>query len=112
GAIMAVPAHDQRDFEFATKYKLPIVEVIRPGEGPKYDGKGAYGGEGQLVHSGNFDGMASAVGKKAIVEALEAKGAGEARVNYRLRDWLISRQRYWGAPIPILYCDACGVQPV
>ena len=112
GAIMAVPAHDQRDFEFATKYKLPIVEVIRPTEGPAFDGKAAYEGEGKLVNSGNFDALASAVGKKSIVEALEAKKAGEARVNYRLRDWLISRQRYWGAPIPILYCDACGVQPV
>jgi leucyl-tRNA synthetase len=112
GAIMAVPAHDQRDFEFATKYKLPIVEVIRPPEGAAYDGKAAYEGEGHLVNSGNFDGVANEVGKKAIVEALEAKKAGEARVNYRLRDWLISRQRYWGAPIPILYCDTCGVQPV
>jgi len=112
GAIMAVPAHDQRDFEFATKYKLPIVEVVRATEGPAFDGKAATEGEGKLVGSGNFDGLASAAGKKAIVEALEAKRAGEARVNYRLRDWLISRQRYWGAPIPILYCDACGVQPV
>jgi len=112
GAIMAVPAHDQRDFEFATKYKLPIVEVVRASEGPAFDGKAATEGEGKLVSSGNFDGLASAAGKKAIVEALEAKKAGEARVNYRLRDWLISRQRYWGAPIPILYCDACGVQPV
>ena len=112
GAIMAVPAHDQRDFEFATKYKLPIVEVVRATEGPVFDGSAATEGEGKLVSSGNFDGLASAAGKKAIVEALEAKRAGEARVNYRLRDWLISRQRYWGAPIPILYCDACGVQPV
>jgi len=112
GAIMAVPAHDQRDFEFATKYKLPIVEVIRPPEGAAFDGKAAYEGEGHLVNSGNFDGLLSAVGKKAIVEALEQKKAGEARVNYRLRDWLISRQRYWGAPIPILYCDTCGIQPV
>jgi leucyl-tRNA synthetase len=112
GAIMAVPAHDQRDFEFATKYKLPIVEVVRATEGPGYDGTAATEGEGKLVNSGNFDGMASTAGKRAIVEALEAKKAGEARVNFRLRDWLISRQRYWGAPIPILYCDACGVQPV
>jgi leucyl-tRNA synthetase len=112
GAIMAVPAHDQRDFEFATKYQLPIVEVIRPAEGPGYDGKAAFEGEGKLVNSGNFDGLASSVGKKAIIEALEKKSAGEARVNYRLRDWLISRQRYWGAPIPIVYCEQCGVQPV
>ena len=112
GAIMAVPAHDQRDFEFAMKYRLPIQEVIRPTEGEPFTGKAAYEGEGKLVNSGNFTGLESAVGKKAIVEALEKKGAGEARVNYRLRDWLISRQRYWGAPIPILYCGACGVQPV
>jgi leucyl-tRNA synthetase len=111
GAIMAVPAHDQRDFEFATKYRLPIVEVVRGPEGA-FDGKVAYEGEGKLVNSGPHDGLASAEGKRAIVEALQSKSAGEARVNYRLRDWLISRQRYWGAPIPILYCDACGVQPV
>jgi len=112
GAIMAVPAHDQRDFEFATKYRLPIVEVVRAAEGPAFDGKAATEGEGKLVSSGNFDGLASAAGKKAIVEALEAKKAGEARVNYRLRDWLISRQRYWGAPIPMVYCETCGAQPV
>ena len=114
GAIMAVPAHDQRDFEFAQKYGLPIVEVIRPDpkQGAAYDGTAAYEGEGKLVNSGNFDGLWSAEGKRAITEALAAKVAGEPRVNYRLRDWLISRQRYWGAPIPILYCDKCGVVPV
>ena len=112
GAIMAVPAHDQRDFEFAKKYKLPIVEVVRGADGTPYDGSAAYEGEGKLVNSGSFDGLATAEGKRAIVEALAAKSAGEARVSYRLRDWLISRQRYWGAPIPIIYCDACGVQPV
>ena len=114
GAIMAVPAHDQRDFEFAQKYGLPIVEVIRPDpkQGAAYDGTAAYEGEGKLVNSGKFDGLWSAEGKRAITEALAAKVAGEPRVNYRLRDWLISRQRYWGAPIPILYCDKCGVVPV
>ncbi|HEY2924598.1 MAG TPA: leucine--tRNA ligase, partial [Candidatus Eisenbacteria bacterium] len=111
GAIMAVPAHDQRDFEFAKKYRLPITEVVRGPEGA-YDGSAAYEGEGKLVNSGTFDGLASSVGKRAIVQALTDKSAGEARVNYRLRDWLISRQRYWGAPIPILYCDACGIQPI
>jgi len=112
GAIMAVPAHDQRDFEFATKYSIPIVEVIRPREGPGYDGKAAYEGEGLLVNSGTFDGLPSAEGKRAVVEALAAKNAGKARVTYRLRDWLISRQRYWGAPIPMIECPKCGIQPV
>jgi len=114
GAIMAVPAHDQRDFEFAQKYRLPIVEVICPDpkEFAAFDGKTAYEGEGELVNSGKFDGLPSAMGKRAVAEALKAKGAGEARVNYRLRDWLISRQRYWGAPIPVVYCEKCGVQPV
>ncbi|HET7903571.1 MAG TPA: leucine--tRNA ligase [Candidatus Eisenbacteria bacterium] len=112
GAIMAVPAHDQRDFEFATQYRLPIVEVIRPEAGPGFDGTAAYEGEGRMVHSGAFDGRTSEEGKRAVVEALAAKGAGEARVNYRLRDWLISRQRYWGAPIPMIRCPKCGIVPV
>ena len=111
GAIMAVPAHDQRDFEFARKYSLPIVEVVRPETGGS-DGSVAYEGEGALVNSGGFDGLSSTEGKRAIVQALSAKNAGEARINYRLRDWLISRQRYWGAPIPMVNCACCGVQPV
>ncbi|HYQ96636.1 MAG TPA: leucine--tRNA ligase, partial [Candidatus Eisenbacteria bacterium] len=111
GAIMAVPAHDQRDFEFAKKYKLPIVEVVRGANGT-YDGRAAYEGEGGLVNSGAFDGLPSPEGKRAIIEALRAKSAGEGSVHYRLRDWLISRQRYWGAPIPMVYCERCGVQPV
>jgi leucyl-tRNA synthetase len=112
GAIMAVPAHDQRDFEFATKYRLPIIEVIRPETGSGFDGKSAYEGEGRMVNSAPHDGLSSEEGKRAVIQALTQKKAGESRVNYRLRDWLISRQRYWGAPIPMVYCAKCGIQPV
>ncbi|MGE5178651.1 MAG: leucine--tRNA ligase [Bacteroidota bacterium] len=112
GAIMAVPAHDQRDFEFAKAYGLRIVEVIRPAEGPAFDDKAAWEGDGVLVHSAPFDGLPAEEGKRAIIAALEKKGNGEARVNWRLRDWLISRQRYWGAPIPMVTCPTHGIQPV
>src|SRR5438093_873514 len=112
GAIMAVPAHDQRDFEFARRYDLPIVEVIRPETGGGFDGKSAYEGEGNLVNSGPHDGVSSEEGKRAVIRALVEKKVGAANVNYRLRDWLISRQRYWGPPIPVVYCAKCGVQPV
>ncbi|MFQ5840011.1 MAG: leucine--tRNA ligase, partial [Candidatus Methylomirabilales bacterium] len=114
GAIMAVPAHDQRDFEFATKYGLPIRVVIRP-EGDSSPGEplgGAYEGEGILVASGTFSGLPSQEGREKIVEFLEQQGIGRRAVNYRLRDWGISRQRYWGTPIPVIYCDHCGTVPV
>ena len=123
GAIMAVPAHDQRDFEFARKYNLPIRIVIQPEGMADLDPDKmteAWPGEGVMVNSGPFDGTpatASHDGTKnqavsVVTRWLEEKGIGHAAVNYRLRDWLISRQRYWGAPIPIVYCDRCGIVPV
>ncbi|MBI9080115.1 MAG: leucine--tRNA ligase [Pseudodesulfovibrio sp.] len=119
GAVMAVPAHDQRDFEFAKKYDLPIKTVINP---PDLHGKGeilnesemgeAYTAPGVLVNSGDFDNMQNEPAKKAIVEHLDKSGLGKISINYRLRDWNVSRQRFWGAPIPIIYCDDCGAVPV
>ena len=113
GAIMAVPAHDQRDFEFAQVFRLPVIRVIAA-EGESADAPlaGAYDGPGHLVHSGEFDGMPSDTAKTAITQWLERGGAGTARVHYRLHDWCISRQRYWGPPIPMIYCDTCGIVPV
>jgi leucyl-tRNA synthetase len=108
GAIMAVPAHDQRDYEFAQAFDLPIVEVVEGGEGDQE----AYAGEGQLKNSSEFDGMHSTEARNAITASLARRGLGKATVNYRLRDWLLSRQRYWGCPIPIVYCDDCGMVPV
>jgi leucyl-tRNA synthetase len=114
GAVMAVPAHDQRDFEFAQKYDLPIQVVIQPPGAELEAGSltAAYEDEGVLADSGQFSGMASATAKEAIAAFLEEKGQGKVAVHYRLRDWLISRQRYWGAPIPMIYCEACGLAPV
>ena len=113
GAIMAVPAHDERDFEFASKYGLPIRRVIAaPGEAADTPLAAAYTGEGRLVNSGRYDHLDVATGTQAIVAALQELGMGTGRTNYRLHDWCISRQRYWGPPIPILYCDACGTVPV
>ncbi|MGI9291100.1 MAG: leucine--tRNA ligase [Gammaproteobacteria bacterium] len=103
GAVMAVPAHDQRDFEFAREYGLPIRQVIEPvGEEGCDLGKAAFVGKGQLLNSGKYDGLSSADAFNAIADDLEAAGKGNRRTNFRLRDWLISRQRYWGAPIPVI----------
>jgi leucyl-tRNA synthetase len=114
GAIMAVPAHDQRDFEFAKKYKLPIEVVIDDPKSPlKVEAmKEAYMGEGIMANSAQFNGLDSSVSITKIAEFFEEKGYGKRTTQYKLRDWLISRQRYWGAPIPIIYCNKCGVVPV
>ncbi|HEU65558.1 MAG TPA: leucine--tRNA ligase [Chloroflexi bacterium] len=112
GAVMAVPAHDERDLEFARRFKLPVRTVIAP---PGWRGEElteAYPGSGTMVNSGEFDGLPSDQGYEAICALLEEKGWGRRKVIYRLRDWLISRQRYWGAPIPMIYCDKCGIVPV
>ncbi len=112
GAIMAVPAHDDRDFEFASKYGIQIKEVISTDGKEHKKLSAAYTGEGVMINSGKFSGMESKKGKKEITSYIEKNNAGSFYVNYKLRDWLISRQRYWGAPIPIIYCDKCGIVPV
>jgi leucyl-tRNA synthetase len=114
GAIMAVPAHDQRDYEFAVKLGLPIRRVVEPvdGEVPEGEAFVGHGGDERLVNSGQFDGMPAPEAAKAITAWLEERGLGKPAVNYRLRDWLLSRQRYWGCPIPIVRCDSCGLVPV
>ncbi|MFQ5846464.1 MAG: leucine--tRNA ligase [Candidatus Methylomirabilales bacterium] len=114
GAIMAVPAHDQRDFEFAKKYDLPIRVVIEPAHETLTAGglEKAYEDEGVMANSGPFTGLPSPEGREAVIHHLEKEGIGRRAVNYRLRDWGISRQRYWGTPIPIVYCDQCGTVPV
>ncbi|MFQ5842903.1 MAG: leucine--tRNA ligase, partial [Thermodesulfobacteriota bacterium] len=114
GAVMAVPTHDQRDFEFAKRYGLPLIVVIQPPDTPLSADTmtEAYVDEGILVNSGQFNGMDSVAAREAIVQYLEENGLGRRDVNYRIRDWGISRQRYWGAPIPIICCDRCGIQAV
>ncbi len=114
GAVMGVPAHDQRDFEFARKYNLPIKVVISPKDATLVpeEMSEAFVDEGILVNSNGFNGMISSEAIKAIGKYMEEKGIGKFKVNYKLRDWLISRQRYWGAPIPMVYCDKCGIVPV
>jgi leucyl-tRNA synthetase len=112
GAVMAVPAHDSRDFDFAKKYGLPIRVVIAPPDWGGGELQEAHVDPGTMVNSAQFDGMASGQAWHAIADFMESKGYGKRTVSYRLRDWLISRQRYWGAPIPIVYCDRCGVVPV
>ncbi|HXK61399.1 MAG TPA: leucine--tRNA ligase, partial [Acidobacteriota bacterium] len=113
GAIMAVPAHDQRDFEFATKYQIPIRQVIQPRDGSSADiSQGAFVDYGILINSGPFSGLSSEEALDKMAQLAQKEGFGEKTVSYRLKDWGISRQRYWGTPIPIVYCEQCGTVPV
>ena len=111
GAVMAVPTHDTRDFDFAKKYNLPMKVVIQNPENPSDCKDAAYTEEGVLINSNEFNGMKNTEAQKAITQKAVDEGFGEHKTQYRLRDWLISRQRYWGAPIPIVYCDKCGIVP-
>src|SRR5690606_25756579 len=114
GAVMAVPAHDERDFEFASQYHLPIKPVIRTSAGEETPApwQDAYGEKGELINSEEFDGLDFDSAFTAIGEVLKQKELGAPRTQYRLRDWGISRQRYWGCPIPIIHCEQCGDVPV
>jgi leucyl-tRNA synthetase len=108
GAIMAVPGHDERDFEFAKKYKLPIVEVITPDGKPHQNLKEAYSGDGIMMRSGDFNGLFAVDALPRMIKWMDKEGWGEKQIQYKLRDWIISRQRYWGVPIPIIHCLKCG----
>ncbi len=114
GAIMVVPAHDQRDLDFVNKYNIDVVPVIKPkdAEEPYHIEKEAYDGKGMMINSGKYNGMDCDKAFDAICDDMETQGTGQRTVSYRLRDWLLSRQRYWGAPIPIVYCDGCGIVPI
>jgi leucyl-tRNA synthetase len=113
GGVMAVPGHDERDYEFALQYELPILKVIQePDTNINSPLLEAYVGEGIMINSKHFSGLSSEEGRQKIIQWLEENGWGKQKLNYRLRDWLISRQRYWGAPIPIVYCDDCGEVPI
>jgi leucyl-tRNA synthetase len=115
GAVMAVPTHDQRDFEFARRYELPMIVVIQPEDQPPLDPatmEEAWEGPGRMVRSAEFDGLSSQEGKARVADSLKERGLGGPTVQFRLRDWCISRQRYWGTPIPVIYCDDCGIVPV
>ncbi|MFV0520347.1 MAG: leucine--tRNA ligase, partial [Lachnospirales bacterium] len=111
GAIMCVPAHDDRDFEFATKFEIKITPVIK-GEGVELPLKEAYTGEGVMINSGAFDGQTSKEARETIPSYIEKNNIGKKTVNYKLRDWVFSRQRYWGEPIPLIHCEKCGTVPV
>ena len=112
GAVMSVPAHDVRDFEFANKYGLPVKQVIAPADGDWDIAAAAFTEAGVLIHSGAFNGISSVAAREQITNWLSEHGKGRERIQYRLRDWLVSRQRYWGAPIPVIHCDDCGAVPV
>jgi leucyl-tRNA synthetase len=114
GAIMAVPAHDQRDYDFAVEFDLPIRQVVAPEDGEAPEGQAfiAHSANERLINSGEFSGLSAVEGQQAIVEWLDREGKGNPSVSYKLRDWLVSRQRYWGCPIPVVYCERCGMRSV
>ncbi|MDR2899084.1 MAG: leucine--tRNA ligase, partial [Clostridiales bacterium] len=114
GAIMCVPAHDERDFEFAVKFGLPIRQVIKKDDGSEATAelKEAYTGEGIMINSGEFNGISSSEAKEVLAKYVAEKNIGQETINYKLRDWVFSRQRYWGEPIPIIHCEKCGAVPV